>query len=114
MNKKFRQARSDKGYTLQQVAEHLKVDTALISRFEGGQRIPTRSQILGLAEFLEADSDEWLTDWLILKIKKVVKDETHAPSALRSVLKELDQDRPNHSLEDLWQEMQQLKNQLKK
>ncbi len=50
LSKILRGARDKKGLLLREVAALIKVDTAMISKFENGDRNPTRPQILRLTE----------------------------------------------------------------
>lgn len=64
MENKIRNARVKKGLKLREVAESLRVDASLISKFEAGVRKPTREQIIKLAYLLELDAHDLLVDWL--------------------------------------------------
>lgn len=64
MKDKLKSARKSKGLRLREVAEALRVDASLVSKFEAGTRKPTRNQIITLAGLLGLDAHELLIDWL--------------------------------------------------
>ena len=51
----LKNARAQKGLKTREVAQLLKIDQALISKFESGTRNPTREQVIKLASLLEID-----------------------------------------------------------
>lgn len=95
--------------TVRQVSELLDIDGALISRFENGQRRPTRRQLLDLCRVYELDADALLSDWLKSKILDVVKDEPMAEKALRSALSDISPDAVLPDVQKLLSEMENLK-----
>jgi len=50
LGERLRQLREKKGLLLRQVAAAIEVDTAMISKFEKGERKPTREQLSNLAK----------------------------------------------------------------
>lgn len=64
MNTKIKNARIKKGLKLREVAENLKIDASLVSKFESGAREPTKDQIIKLANLLNLDAHDLLIDWL--------------------------------------------------
>lgn len=64
MNDKIRDARIAKAFKIREVAEVLKVDASLVSKFETGARKPTRDQLIKLANLLDLDAHELLIDWM--------------------------------------------------
>lgn len=72
-----------------EVARLLEIDTALISKFESGGRMPTHQQILKLSELLKIDRKELETAWLTEKILQVVKESDVAIDSLQAALKQL-------------------------
>ncbi len=64
MNAKIKNARLKKGLKLREVAEALKVDASLVSKFESGARKPTREQVIKLANLLELDAHGLLLERL--------------------------------------------------
>lgn len=82
---KLRKLREDKGLLLRQVAAHLEVDTAFISKLERGERKAQREQVLKLAEFLNANSTQLIELWLTDKIAEIVKNENNKEKLLNSI-----------------------------
>jgi Fic family protein len=70
MNDKIRNARIAKAFKIREVAEILKVDASLVSKFETGARKPTREQLIKLANLLDLDAHELLIDWMSSQIVK--------------------------------------------
>lgn len=79
----LKELRENKGLLLRQVAAAIHVDTAMISKFEKGERKPTREQINGLAKVLEIDRNELLVIYLSDKVAYELKDEDMAQEALK-------------------------------
>lgn len=65
---RVRELREKKGLLLRQVAAHLEVDTALMSKIETGDRNASKEQIEKIAEMLGADKVELQKLWLSDKI----------------------------------------------
>lgn len=108
MKSLLREAREKKGLKVREVARMLNIDVALISKFESGQRNPTRNQILQLAELLEIDRDTILILWLKEKILRELSDEPLAIKALKAAESEL-QTEKDDPLQKLLNEMDALK-----
>jgi len=72
---KVRELREKKGLLLRQVAAHLEVDTAMISKIEKGDRKASKEQVIKIAVFLESDKDALLTLWLADKVETAVGQE---------------------------------------
>ena len=96
------------------VARLLEIDTALISKFESGSRMPTHSQILKLAALLKINRKELETTWLTEKILLVVRDSEVAIDSLHAALKQLgvesqSEELSTPSIQKLMAEMENLK-----
>ena len=96
------------------VARLLEIDTALISKFESGGRMPTHPQILKLAELLKLDPKELETAWLTEKILLLVNESDVAIDALQASLKKLGVENSSEelstpSIQKLMAEMETLK-----
>lgn len=65
---RVRELREKKGLLLRQIAAHLEVDTALMSKIETGDRNASKEQIEKIAEVLGADKTELQKLWLSDKI----------------------------------------------
>jgi transcriptional regulator with XRE-family HTH domain len=75
LGQKIRELREKQNLLLRQVAAHIEVDTALMSKIERGDRKPSRHQLIKIAEFLNANQDELLTLWLADKIESTILEE---------------------------------------
>lgn len=89
MNTLLKNAREKKGLKTREVAQLLKIDQALISKFESGTRKPTKDQVIKLATLLEINLEKILIHWLKEKILHEIKDEKLALEALKLVEIEL-------------------------
>lgn len=90
LGQKIRDLRAKQNLLLRQVAAHLEVDTALMSKIERGDRNASKQQVIQIAKFLKANQDELLTLWLADKLENVVGDEKDlAPDALNILKKKL-------------------------
>jgi transcriptional regulator with XRE-family HTH domain len=75
LGQKIRELREKKALLLRQVAAHLEVDTALMSKIERGERNASKQQVISIAGFLKADEEELLTLWLADKIESTIVEE---------------------------------------
>lgn len=75
LGKKIRELREKQNLLLRQVAAHLEVDTALMSKIERGERKASRQQVVEIAKFLKANEEELLTLWLADKIESTIVEE---------------------------------------
>lgn len=64
MKLKIKTARLKKGFKIRELAQLLKVDSSLVSKFETGSRKPTREQVIKIANLLDLDAHDLLVDWL--------------------------------------------------
>lgn len=85
----LKESRESRGLLLREVAASINVDTAMISKFEKGERKPTREQIDGLAAALEIDRKELLITYLSDKVMSDLKDEDVAQEALKIAEKKI-------------------------
>lgn len=74
---------------LREVAAHLEIDTAMISKIERGEKSCKREHILKLAKLLDSSEQELTVLWLSDKIYPIVKDETYGIKALDQVKQRL-------------------------
>ena len=106
----LKSAREKKGLKTLEISTLLKIDQALISKFENGQRTPTRKQVEQLAQLLEIDLEVLLIAWLKGKIRQVIDEEPHGLKALQEVVNELNPTTENNKVVDkLFEEMEALK-----
>jgi len=75
LGQKMRELRERKQLLLRQVAAHLEVDTALMSKIERGDRKASREQVIKISQFLEVNEDELLTLWMADKIESTIVEE---------------------------------------
>ena len=57
LGQKIRELREEQNLLLRQVAAHLEVDTALMSKIERGERKASRQQVVEIARFLKANEE---------------------------------------------------------
>ncbi len=113
MHTLLKKARETKGFKTREVANLLQIDQALISKFENGQRTPTRKQVELLAQLLEIDLEVLLLAWLKEKIKQVIAEEPLGLKALQEVEKEINPTKENNKVVDLlFEEMEALKTKM--
>jgi len=79
----IRIARERNSLFLRQVGAELEIDQAIISKFERGERKPTREQVLKFAKLYNLDKDELLVAWLSDKVIYELQDESLASEALK-------------------------------
>ena len=79
----IRLARENKGLFLRQVAASVDIDQAIISKFERGERKPTKEQVERFAFFFELDKTQLITTWLSDKIAYSIFEEDNAEEVLR-------------------------------
>lgn len=64
----IKNAREDKNMMIREVAEALKIDATLVSKWEKGARKPTKSQVLKFAEILGLETETLLIEWMSERI----------------------------------------------
>ncbi len=115
MNALLKNAREEKNLTIREVAATLNIDPALISKFESGSRMPTKDQLLKLADLLQINRDKIEILWLKRKILRLVDQNPFALQALKSAETELSGSNPTQpeispaSIQKLMDEMESLK-----
>ena len=106
----LKSAREKKELKTREISTLLKIDQALISKFENGQRTPTRKQVEQLAQLLEIDLEVLLIAWLKEKIRQVIAEEPIGLKALQEVVNELNPTAENNKeVDKLFEEMAALK-----
>jgi transcriptional regulator with XRE-family HTH domain len=75
--------REKRGLLLRHVGSAIDVDQALISKFERGERLPTKDQVIRLANFYERDENDLIAAWLADKILIEVKNEQMGLRAMK-------------------------------
>lgn len=76
-------AREENSLFLRQVAAELEIDQAIISKFERGERKPTKEQVLKFAKFYKLNKDNLVVAWLSDKVTYELQDENLACEALK-------------------------------
>ncbi|TAE90290.1 MAG: helix-turn-helix domain-containing protein [Bacteroidetes bacterium] len=89
MQNLLKSAREKKGITLRELAQKLKIDPALISKFESGNRMPTKEQVIKLASALNINTNDLLISWLKEKIFHEVGRDHLALQAIIGAKKEI-------------------------
>jgi transcriptional regulator with XRE-family HTH domain len=89
MKELLKTAREQKNIKTRELARLLHIDQALISKFENGNRMPTKEQVYKLAEALDIDYETLLTSWLKEKVLEQVATFDCGPKALKMALDEL-------------------------
>lgn len=75
LGQKIRELREKQNLLLRQIAAHLEVDTALMSKIERGERKASKQQVIHIAKFLKANEEEFLTLWMADKIESTIVEE---------------------------------------
>ena len=93
----LKEARDKKGLLLREVASAINADTAMISKFEKGERKPTREQISLLAKALDIEERNILIAYLSDKVASDLANEDVAKEALRAAEKKINLFKKNNS-----------------
>ncbi|HQW07169.1 MAG: nucleotidyltransferase domain-containing protein [Flavobacteriales bacterium] len=80
----LRQSREANARTLREVAERLKVDVSLVSKWERGERKPNREEVAKLAKYLKSDPDAWVVAWLRDTVLYAIADDELGAQALKA------------------------------
>lgn len=64
--------RENKGLLLRQVASALDIDQAIVSKFERGERKPSKEQVEKFAKFYDLDKNKLITSWLSDQIANTI------------------------------------------
>jgi len=79
----IRVARETNGLILRQVASALDIDQAIISKFERGERKPSKEQVEKFAEFYNLDKNKLITSWLSDQIANTILYEENIEEVLK-------------------------------
>lgn len=85
----IRTEREKQGLFLRQVAAALEIDQAMISKFEKGDRKPSKEQVEKIADFFELDKNELIIAWKSDLVYYDLKDEKLANQILKVAEKKL-------------------------
>jgi transcriptional regulator with XRE-family HTH domain len=83
LGKLLKTRREAKGLFLRQVAAHLNIDQAILSKIEKGYRKPNKDNINKLSEILEIDRNVLMVQFLSEKIAYEIAEEDCATEALK-------------------------------
>ncbi len=79
----IKELREQKKLLLREVAAKIAIDQALLSKIERNERMPTKEQVIRLAEFYGAEENEFLIAFLSDKIVYEVQNEEYGLEALK-------------------------------
>jgi Fic family protein/DNA-binding Xre family transcriptional regulator len=97
MKSLLKTAREKKGLKVREVAHQLGIDQALVSKFESGDRKPTRQQLGKLADVLGVSYEELIVQWLKEKIIYAIGDDDLALEAMQLAEAEIKYQKANPS-----------------
>jgi len=80
----IRTKRESLGLLLRQVASHLDIDQAILSKIERNERKPNKDNIIKLAEILQFDEEYLLVQFMSDKIAYEIADEDCASKVLKA------------------------------
>jgi transcriptional regulator with XRE-family HTH domain len=86
LGQKIRETREKQNLLLRQVAAHIEVDTALMSKAERGERNLNREQVIKLAQILKASEDDFISLWLCDKVIEAVGTDPLAEQGIKKAL----------------------------
>ena len=86
LGQKIRETREKQNLLLRQVAAHIEVDTALMSKAERGERNLNRDQVVKLAKFFNSSVEEYISLWLCDKVIEVVDNDPLATQGIKKAL----------------------------
>ena len=89
LGQKLRELREKKGLLLREVAAHLEIDTAMISKIERGEKPCKKEHVPKLAKLLNASEKEVTVLWLSETIYPILRNEQYAIDALNYTKKRL-------------------------
>lgn len=86
---KIKELRTRNELLLRQVAAAIEVDTSMVSKFENGERFPTREQIEKLAAFFKVSEEDFLVDAFSDKLVYDFSEEPLALDILKQTVKKI-------------------------
>jgi len=86
----IREKREEKGLLLRELAASLKIDSAILSKLERGERKPTKEQLIKIAKLLGLDQKELILSWISDKIVYEIADEKYGVEALKIAEKKVE------------------------
>lgn len=104
--------RFQKKLTIKDVSNKTKIDASLLSRFENGDRLPTKEQAKKLAQFYQVAESSLLISLLSEKIYKEIADDEYALQALQVAESRIAYGVKSFENEEILHEIDNLKKQL--
>jgi transcriptional regulator with XRE-family HTH domain len=86
LGQKIRETREKQNLLLRQVAAHIEVDTALMSKAERGERNLNREHVIKLAQLLRESEVDFVSLWLCDKVIEVVGKDPFAEQGIKKAL----------------------------
>jgi transcriptional regulator with XRE-family HTH domain len=86
---KLKELRLNKELLLRQVAAAIEVDTSMVSKFESGERFPTREQIEKLATFFKVPEEDFLVEAFSDKLSYDLGEDSLATEILKQTIVKL-------------------------
>jgi transcriptional regulator with XRE-family HTH domain len=111
----LRNGRLEKGYKTLELARLTKIDGALISKFESGQRKPTLAQLQLFAELFELDFPSLHVQWIKEKILTEFGSDAITLLALKEIIEEFSSEpitKPDPNIDFVLAEIEKLKAKL--
>ncbi len=96
LGNRIRRLREEKKMPLRTVATYLKIDQAILSKIERGQRKASREHVTRLAKYFKVKESDLLIAWLSDKLVTAVEEEDLALDAMRVAEKKLSYGNPTH------------------
>ncbi|MFN8180644.1 MAG: helix-turn-helix domain-containing protein [Bacteroidota bacterium] len=85
----IRAKRESHGLLLRQVAAHLDIDQAILSKIERNKRKPTKDNLIKLSQILKLDKDELMIQFMSDKIAYEIADQDCATKVLKVAEKKI-------------------------
>ncbi len=79
----IKEKRKAQNLLLREAAALLEIDQAIISKFERGERKPSKKQVLKFAKIYDLNSDELIISWLSDKVVYEIRGEKNAAEILK-------------------------------
>ncbi len=113
----LKKGREENGFSTRQLSKMAGIDQALVSKFENGYRIPTRTQVEQLADLLRLDEKQLLVHWYKSKLLHHLDFNPYAIQAVTEILEEkgikmASEDKKESKIAEILSEIENLKNKL--
>lgn len=110
----LKSGRENKGLKTREVSSILKIDQALVSKFENGQRRPTKKQIEQLSHLFDLDREALTILWIKEKLLHEIQEEPLGIKGFEAaaIALNLIQPHDNAAIDALFEEMNVLKSKM--